>query len=87
VTFVWLAAMATVIFRSELAILFGLLVFQELLRRKITIGSVLKYGIPAGIVSLGEYLMLLLLVVHKVYYRPNSTGRLSLLEEMVMAGR
>ncbi|XP_065909178.1 dol-P-Man:Man(7)GlcNAc(2)-PP-Dol alpha-1,6-mannosyltransferase-like isoform X2 [Dysidea avara] len=53
VTFIWLAAMATIIFRSELAILFGLLVFQELLRRKITIGTVLKYGIPAGIVSLG----------------------------------
>jgi len=54
VTFFWLAAMATIIFRSELAILFGLLVFQELLRRKITIGTVVKYGIPAGLVSLGE---------------------------------
>ena len=52
-TLIWLAAMATVIFRSELSILFGLIILQEVTRRRVTIGAVLKYGIPAGLVSLG----------------------------------
>ena len=45
--------MATVIFRSELSILFGLIILQEVIRRRVTIGAILKYGIPAGLVSLG----------------------------------
>lgn len=54
-TLVWLGAMATVIFRSELSILFGLIILQEIVRRRVTIGAVIKYAIPAGLVSLGMH--------------------------------
>lgn len=53
-TFIWLSALATVIFRSELSALFGLIILQEVARRRVTIGKIFKYAIPAGLVSLGK---------------------------------
>lgn len=53
-TLIWLSALATIIFRSELSALFGLIILQEVIRRRVTIGTVFKYAIPAGLVSLGK---------------------------------
>lgn len=85
-TLIWLSALVTIIFRSELSILCGLIILQEVVRRRVTIGTVLKYGIPAGLVSLGMFLLITLVVsIVTTCHRHNSSGGLTLLEEMVMA--
>lgn len=53
-TLIWLSALATIIFRAELSGLFGLIILQEVIRRRIAIGTIFKYAIPAGMVSLGK---------------------------------
>ncbi|XP_070558705.1 dol-P-Man:Man(7)GlcNAc(2)-PP-Dol alpha-1,6-mannosyltransferase-like [Ptychodera flava] len=52
-SFVWLSAFAIIVFRAELAILMGLSLLMELVSGRLSFFNLFKYGIPAGLVSLG----------------------------------
>lgn len=52
--FVGLSALVIIVFRSELCLFLGLMLLMSLLSRKLGVGQLLCYALPAGIVSLGE---------------------------------
>ncbi|XP_033105579.1 dol-P-Man:Man(7)GlcNAc(2)-PP-Dol alpha-1,6-mannosyltransferase-like isoform X2 [Anneissia japonica] len=51
--FISLSAFAIIIFRAELAILMGLMLLMELVNGRISIVTLLKHAVPAGVVCLG----------------------------------
>ncbi len=51
--FLWSAAAAVVVFRSEVAILLGLVLLGELWSGRVSLGKVLGHGLPAGLLCLG----------------------------------
>uniref|UniRef100_UPI003F60D097 dol-P-Man:Man(7)GlcNAc(2)-PP-Dol alpha-1,6-mannosyltransferase isoform 4 n=1 Tax=Danio rerio TaxID=7955 RepID=UPI003F60D097 len=55
--FIWLSALAAIVFRSELCLFFGLMLLMSLLNRKLNFGQLLYHAIPAGFVSLGLTIM------------------------------
>ncbi|XP_076860903.1 dol-P-Man:Man(7)GlcNAc(2)-PP-Dol alpha-1,6-mannosyltransferase [Brachyhypopomus gauderio] len=62
--FVCLSAFAIVVFRSELCLLFGLMLLMSLKSRKLSIAKLLYYAVPAGVLSLG-----LTVAVDSVFWR------------------
>uniref|UniRef100_G3TXC0 Mannosyltransferase n=1 Tax=Loxodonta africana TaxID=9785 RepID=G3TXC0_LOXAF len=54
VCFLWLSALAAVVFRAELGLLLGLKLLLLLLGRKVALRRVLCHAVPAGAVCLGE---------------------------------
>ena len=52
--FLWVSGAAILMFRSELAILLGLILLMELVRGGVTLNRVIAHVIPAGLVLLGE---------------------------------
>ncbi|TWW64547.1 Dol-P-Man:Man(7)GlcNAc(2)-PP-Dol alpha-1,6-mannosyltransferase [Takifugu flavidus] len=55
--FIGLSALVIIVFRSELCLFLGLMLLMSLLSRKLGVGQLLYYALPAGIASLGELRM------------------------------
>lgn len=53
--FISLSALVIIVFRSELCIFMGLMLLMSLLSRKLGLLQLLKYTVPAGILSLGQW--------------------------------
>ena len=56
--FLWFSGIAIVIFRAELGIYLGQILVLELVTQRLTVGKLLKVGVPAGILILGEFMFL-----------------------------
>ena len=55
--FIWTAGAAIIIFRGELAILFGIILVMGFASRSLTVGRTLVHCLPAGLLFLGNFLM------------------------------
>ncbi|XP_006876482.1 PREDICTED: dol-P-Man:Man(7)GlcNAc(2)-PP-Dol alpha-1,6-mannosyltransferase [Chrysochloris asiatica] len=53
ICFLWLSALAAIVFRAELGLLLGLNMLLSLLGRKVPLRRLLRHAIPAGTVCLG----------------------------------
>lgn len=53
--FIWLSALAIVVLRAELSLLLGLVLLLLLCTQRVSVARVLRYAVPAGILSLGEW--------------------------------
>lgn len=51
--FIWLSALATIVFRAELGLLLGLLLLPPLYHRRLSVGRLLQQAVPAGALCLG----------------------------------
>ncbi|KAM6161827.1 dol-P-Man:Man(7)GlcNAc(2)-PP-Dol alpha-1,6-mannosyltransferase [Erethizon dorsatum] len=51
--FIWLSALAIVVFRAELSLLLGLLLLLPLFRRRLSVATLLRHAVPAGLLCLG----------------------------------
>ncbi|KAG1656845.1 Dol-P-Man:Man(7)GlcNAc(2)-PP-Dol alpha-1,6-mannosyltransferase [Nymphon striatum] len=49
-----ITAFVVIIFRAEVAVLLGLIILEEIFSRRLTILNLLKYGIPVGILAIGN---------------------------------
>ncbi|KAM5288423.1 dol-P-Man:Man(7)GlcNAc(2)-PP-Dol alpha-1,6-mannosyltransferase isoform 2-T2 [Ctenodactylus gundi] len=52
--FVWLSALAIIVFRAELSLLLGFLLLLALYRRRLRVAMLLRQAVPAGLFWLGE---------------------------------
>ena len=52
--FVWTSTAAIILFRSELCLFLGLLLLSDLLLERLTFRNLIKHGVPAGLICLGE---------------------------------
>ncbi|EHB03500.1 Dolichyl-P-Man:Man(7)GlcNAc(2)-PP-dolichyl-alpha-1, 6-mannosyltransferase [Heterocephalus glaber] len=51
--FIWLSALAIIVFRAELSLLLGLLLLLPLFRRWLSVAPLLRHAVPAGLLCLG----------------------------------
>ncbi|XP_021114428.1 dol-P-Man:Man(7)GlcNAc(2)-PP-Dol alpha-1,6-mannosyltransferase isoform X2 [Heterocephalus glaber] len=51
--FIWLSALAIIVFRAELSLLLGLLLLLPLFRRWLSVATLLRHAVPAGLLCLG----------------------------------
>nr|KAF6493472.1 ALG12 alpha-1,6-mannosyltransferase [Rousettus aegyptiacus] len=52
--FIWLSALAILVFRAELSLLLGLVLLLLLCTRRVSVAQVLRHALPAGVLCLGE---------------------------------
>lgn len=53
--FIWLSALAILVFRAELSLLLGLVLLLLLCTRRVSVAQVLRHALPAGVLCLGEW--------------------------------
>lgn len=51
--FIWLSALAILVFRAELSLLLGLVLLLLLCTRRVSVAQVLRHALPAGVLCLG----------------------------------
>ena len=52
--FIWLSALAILVFRAELSLLLGLVLLLLLCTQRLTVAKALRCAVPAGLLCLGE---------------------------------
>lgn len=53
--FIWLSALAILVFRAELSLLLGLVLLLLLCTGRVSVAQVLRHALPAGVLCLGEW--------------------------------